>query len=323
MTRAAVVLWGVVLAGCGTPATSGGGGQGGGIGAGGGMGGLGGGSGSSAEQACTAYATALCNRVDVCIPYGTKAFSGDVATCISRYKLSCIHALGVPTTGATPSKLNACAATLGTASCASIREGTAGCQYAGTQAAGTGCGSNSQCASAYCKYTTSPSCGVCANRVSNGGTCGSPADCIDGSTCVSGVCRAKGAAGASCGSTAPCGDGLFCASGQCAPAGTTAGAPCDFFDIDSCDYLSGLFCNSQDVCSVILLADAGKQCGISNTSVVFCSYNGTCQGTSTAGTCVAVVADGQPCNATQGRNCHDPAICLNGVCTVVDPKTCN
>lgn len=315
MTRAAGVVLGFVLVGCGTPATSGGGGSGG-------QGGTGGGStGSTPEQACTAYATALCNRVDVCIPYGTKAFSGDVATCISRFKLSCIPALGVPTTGATVANLNACAATLGTASCSSIREGTAACQYRGTQAAGTACGSNSQCASAYCKYTTSPSCGVCANRVSNGGQCSSPADCIDGSGCSNGVCRAKGGAGAICGSTAPCGDGLWCASGQCAPSATTAGSTCDFNDVDSCDYLSGLFCNSQDRCAAILLAGAGQQCGVSNTSVVFCSYNGTCT-SNTNGVCVAVVPDGQACNASQSKNCLDPAICSNGICTIVDPSSC-
>ena len=130
MIRAAALLIAVLVVGCGSSTGSTGGGSGGsggsagggsggsagggsgGGGAGGGSGGGTGGSGgsgggmSSADQACTAYASALCNRVNVCIPFGTETFYGDVATCIARYKLSCVPALGLPTSGATPAKLN-------------------------------------------------------------------------------------------------------------------------------------------------------------------------------------------------------------------------
>ncbi len=320
MTRATVVALAALVVGCGGSGSTG---VGGGTGGSGGTGGAGGGSaGISADQACTNYATAYCNKLNGCFPFATTAFYGDVATCIARGKLICLPQLALSTTGSTPSKWDACVPMLSTASCAAVRAGKAGCRFSGMLAAGSACGSGSQCAGGYCRLSTN-SCGVCASRVANGNNCTTSDDCLDGK-CLNAICVARRQAGAACATTTQCDDLLYCKNSVCTAVLTTAGAACDPNDSDSCDYLSGVFCNNSNVCARIQFAGPGAACGVmANDSYVECSSGATCKTNGAIfGTCVGAAADGQACNPTNDLNCVDPAACESGSCRLYSPGSC-
>ncbi|MBS1151603.1 MAG: Thiamin-phosphate pyrophosphorylase [Myxococcaceae bacterium] len=326
MRGSALILAALVLGCSGTGGSGGSGGSGAsggsGGGAGGSSGGAGGGSAITAEQACTNLATAFCNKVNSCTPFAIGAFYGDVATCIARMKLTCLPPLGLSNSGASPAKIDACVPMMTSASCAAMRAGTAGCHFTGALAAGAVCGSESQCASGYCKLS-SFSCGVCAAKVTNGGNCTASEDCLSGSTCINAVCVAKRALGAACSPTLPCGDLLYCKAGQCSAVVTTAGQACDPNDSDSCDFLSGLFCNSSDVCAQIQAAAPGAACGALVSGYVDCAGGGTCKTNGgLSGTCIAPAADGAACDFNNGVDCRASAACEAGVCKLYNPASC-
>ena len=152
-----------------------------------------------------------------------------------------------------------------------------------------------------------------------------PDNCLDGSTCLNAVCTAKKGVGGSCATTAACGDLLYCKSGQCTAVATTSGATCDLNDSDSCDYFSGLYCDDITTqCKPVTLVNANEGCGAYTLSFRACTAAGTCRvNGGISGTCVAVVADGQTCNANSDLNCLDPASCEAGVCRLWNPSSCN
>src|SRR6185369_8267421 len=75
------------------------------------------GSSVSPDKACTDLAAAFCTEVSNCAaPLITLGY-GDVATCQTRLKLSCLPSLMAPSTSATPDKLDSCAMAVDGAMC--------------------------------------------------------------------------------------------------------------------------------------------------------------------------------------------------------------
>jgi len=101
-------------------------------------------------QACTAWASNHCRRLEACAPVSLQAGYGDVETCVARNEVGCDAALRAPGTGATAASIEACAAASGAASCEDVVVGRApaGCAVSGTLQAGAACGDDSQCAGA-------------------------------------------------------------------------------------------------------------------------------------------------------------------------------
>jgi hypothetical protein len=303
----------VVLVSCG-------GATGGGTGGGGGSGG----GGLTADQACTSLATAICNKTSSCFPFAFKVNYADLASCIVRAKQSCVPALAAPGTGATAAKIDDCAKGFTAQSCADDRIGArpAACAFSGTLAAGIACGSSAQCATGYCKLTT-PSCGVCSNRVAATGACSVDPDCVDGHSCVAGACVALKAVGAVCNPNQPCFPGLYCKAGVCAVAPTSLNAACDGTNVDSCDFYAGVYCNDSSVCGQVQTTSAGSMCGLTSTTATVCVAQGTCRANGgLIGTCVAPAEDGQSCNPNLDLNCLEPAVCEGGVCKLANPAAC-
>ncbi len=316
--------------GGGTSSAGGGAGTGGGSGTGGsssagGGTGTGGGSGAiTADQATTNFATAYCNKLNTCTPFAIPYYWIDVPTCIARTKLNILPALGgLSGSGNSPTVVNNCVATLNAATCGQLRAGTAGCKPTGSKPAGSSCGASSQCQSGYCKYTSN-SCGTCANRVATGGNCTDTSDCVDNNTCVNAICRARGNVGAACSMIAPCTDLAYCKNAVCTAVTTAVNGPCDPNDSDSCDFLSGLYCDDvSSTCKQMQFANAGQQCGTFTNGFVVCKGADTCNiVTGLTGTCIGAAADGAACNPQSNLNCHDPAACEGGTCKLYNPSSC-
>ena len=303
---------------------SGGNSGGSGGGGAGGNGGSGGGTGLTADEACNNLAVALCSKTDSCTPFATSIYYGDASACAARSKLSCVPALALSSTGATPAKIDACAKAVAALGCSDnqLAYSLPDCVFKGTLAAGTACGSNSQCVGGYCRFTSS-TCGVCSSRNAAGGSCTAAADCVAGATCVNGTCATQLPIGMACSASKPCKLGLYCKAGSCAAAGTMANTPCDSNITESCNFLAGFFCGQSNVCVKSQVANTGSACGLSATNYTECTYGGTCNTSGgTVGTCVAAVLDGQACDSTNALNCLAPATCENGTCKLTNPGSC-
>ncbi len=286
-----------------------------------------GGSGGSGSGDCNSVATSICNKLNQCSPLVIKLTYGDVPTCVTRAAMSCASGTTASGASVTPAELGACADAYSKLDCADLMRGIntpSECKVTGTLANGTTCGADAQCKSGYCSVKTGI-CGACADQVGAGKTCTTSNGCTSGLICnSSGVCATPVKAGGTCTSSLDCAAGLVCPTGsKTCTAPVAAGQACTGGD---CDQLAGAFCNPQtNVCETIQVVAAGQPCGLVSGAVVGCSGGGHCNipTGSTQGTCQAPAADGAACDAQKGPTCLQPALCVNGQCTLSNPKNCN
>jgi len=208
---------------------------------------------------------------------------GDLATCESRLKASCVTALGVTGNANTPQKVSDCAAAVATWTCDDFVIGAnppAACaQVTGSVAIGSPCSAAGQCQSGFCAYSAS-ACGACAAAP----TAGQPSTPTDqcGPALVRGAngnCQVPSKAGAACGAMQVCSAGLRCIGGTCKALDSTVST---------------------------------GACGDVSGKVVGCTQ-GTCPG-GMMPMCVARAADGAACDLTKGPFCMAPALCISGTC---------
>src|SRR5512140_3386064 len=69
------------------------------------------------DDACHQFALATCQRLAACTPFRLQQVYGDVATCVASAAPYCSEIFCVPDTGATPAKIDACAAAVPSLTC--------------------------------------------------------------------------------------------------------------------------------------------------------------------------------------------------------------
>jgi hypothetical protein len=286
---------------------------------------------AASDQACAAWATQYCDRLDFCAPLSVEVAYGDVARCIDRNRPLCTSALEANGTGSGPASLEACARAYDAASCDDVVVGRApaSCKSTGTLPQGAPCGDDSQCAGAgsYCHTSAAQACGTCATLGAAEAPCESDKDCEYGLVCYF-TCMPPVTLGAECdGMTRQCPQTLVCYDYVCvAPAPVGAGCKPR---ADACDRDHGLFCDPHArVCARYAVADVGAPCGAGTICKgSSCeSMNGPTMGdpglADPASTCAAYARDGAKCDATSGPSCTPPAGCVRDVCQMPEPSTC-
>lgn len=299
----------------------------------------------SADQACTDFASTLCDKVQTCTGgLWVQSVYGDLANCQSRAKAECMQGLSAPNTAAMPSDVASCSSAAKSVQCTALfsNDLPAVCApKSGGLADGAPCGTDSQCKSAFCAFNDDKEvCGVCAVKPTEGGAAvrgKCPLGLVasqDDSTCVKPT-----AVGGACDPKKACATGSSCFGGKCVADLGTEGAVCNEKDGPVCDGMKGLGCLGGK-CIKITLAAAGAECGVKIegtgttakiTGLVACEKGGWCKGLDAAagkftGTCEAAAADGAACIADadfqKGPGCIEPAECVNGKCTLPDAATC-
>lgn len=314
--------------------------------------------GTSADQACGDLASARCAEIDKCgNGHGVTVKYGDTATCTSRLKNQCLTNLGAPSTGASPTTVEACAQAIPGEDCPTFLGNDAPdpcVPPAGTVAIGGACGVSAQCASTYCLVPVGASCGTCAAVPAAGDSCTASRECggRGGLICsrISGQCVVGGKQNDTCDDTHPCSAELSCVrtrdddagadagisvTGTCQPSGATAGAACrtGSVNLPACDKNMYFTCdNKARQCVADSFAAAAAPCGDLDAGVTDCTGGALCatSGDKT-GTCLAPAADGTACDSANGPTCLPPARCIGtatdggvtGTCTLVDPSSCH
>ena len=291
----------------------------------------------SADQACSDYAAAICNRASTCSTVLVQVNWGDVASCAASFKTLCLNALAAPSTSITPNRTETCSKAITSATCDDVfdRNPPPDCRpTAGTIANGVACGDDSQCASTYCNRGANASCGTCSPvRAKVGEACTGDDSCDFQLKCASNVCVALGASGAACDVKRPCASSLVCSIPMGAMAGTCAapaadGQPCTSgIGLGTCDIKTGDYCNPKTkVCEKLAVSTGTGACGydMATGKVTVCASNGTCAalGVGMTGNCQAAAAAGATCNPTMGPACVVGATCVNNVCKLSDPASC-
>jgi hypothetical protein len=283
----------------------------------------------TADDACNTGAAALCGKVKSCAPLLLTLIFGDEATCTAAYKQACLATLAAPKTGATPAAIKQCGTDAMSSACSELlsHNPPTSCRPTGGMIAnGMACGDDWQCTSGRCSVPANATCGVCGDRAAAGGTCTGDEDCAYALACTAGVCVARGAPGAPCDLTHPCAFGSACIAADGGTSGTcgtpaAAGEPCTGGE---CDTASAAFCNPLTRrCQVAMSAMAGGACGIVNGNLVFCEgAAGACTTPTGAvmGTCPALVEPGGAC--AMGMPCKAGSKCVNSVCKISDPSSC-
>ena len=287
----------------------------------------------SLDEACTTWSSDVCAKYSTCSDFFVKYIYGDLATCKTRLKLSCVGYLGATGSSYTPGKIITCGKAYSTMTCTDFFSGPtpSECSLAGTIIGGKACGANAQCTSGFCVLDVAATCGTCAPAVSPGGACikgQCPEDlnCIGATTTTAGLCQKPGKLGDTCSSSVPCSVAFSCFGGKCVtPA--AAGTTCDASSTTAadCALLDGLYCDpTAKLCKVFGQAKAGESCGaIPSASYAVCISSGFCKlSGGTTGTCMASAADGATCDTTAGPKCMSPAGCLSSVCKLGDPSSC-
>lgn len=292
--------------------------------------------GLSAMQACAAYAKATCTQANTCAPFTVTINFNDETTCEQREAMGCAALFGIHGSTLTPTALDACATAISGETCTQYLDNhqPAECDFKGTLADGSACGTASQCSSGYCKLAAGSSCGTCAMRT---GTCATDADCPSdqlcaGTTCVTPVTQ-----------TGMCDNGMHICQrtmvclgeqmndsglGGCGTPGGV-GAACQ--DAEDCKGGVGIVCDTTAMmCVQAQTAATGASCGIVGGALVYCTGGDVCAnlmkvndaGLPVEGTCHLPAADGAPCG--NGIGCTEPAVCSPKTlkCTLPDPGSC-
>jgi hypothetical protein len=270
----------------------------------------------AADAACDHFVQVLCDQLDKCAPFSIKMQFGDKPTCQSRMKPGCLNTLKDPGTTNTASRLDACVQKAQAQSCDDLFNHVVPdeCRaMPGALADGAACGDDGQCQNAHCDKQGEV-CGVCRQRAS----CNYDVDCASGSICSVGKCVQRVSRGGSCASEEPCAYGLACDGTTCQPV-REAGQSCtETIQGGNCDSTQGDYCDlDTKICGVSVLADIGQKCGPDGGSWwISCVAGAACSNN----LCVAVPADGDPCNPDIG--CLAPARCTNSRCVMPDTSTC-
>ncbi len=313
-----------VLVGCSSSSSSGGATDGGTDG---------GGSGPTADQACTDYAKAVCDRAAKCSAALIQSSFGDAAACNASVKSDCLATLGAPSTSTTPTIAATCVPAITAMTCGDLFTGNtpAVCRVPGKLADGAACGADAQCVTDYCSTTSTSICGTCGKAPAAGEACDTK-KCGPGLTCTSNKCAAPIKSGAACDGTLPCEFGTGCTDGKCAALAATAGAACaaDGKGAPPCDLFAGLFCEpTSKKCKAFKFAGGGETCGYDATAsdFVLCAKDGVCKVAKAGdaqGKCVASAGAGTACStdAAVGPKCNEGLSCVSGTCKALDPGSC-
>ncbi len=280
----------------------------------------------AADKACTDEASAFCERLEKCNPFGLLTQFGARPQCNDRMKIHCIAGRGATGSTFATDKIAGCAKALPTVSCYDFvtKNLPAGCADSGILDDGKGCGSNYQCRSGDCRVDKGM-CGLCGpTSVAIDGTCTTDGPCGAQARCVSGKCTRLVKTGGDCDTSIglSCWLGaVACVGNKCTENAMKAGDACDEL---SCDYLTGLLCNATTkVCDKIVLAKAGETCVIGDKpceASAFCKTDGT-----RTGKCVARAVDGAGCDPSVGAVCVFPYRCdsTSSKCVPPDPSQCD
>jgi hypothetical protein len=182
-------------------------------------------------------------------------------------------------------------------------------------ASGSTCGNDDTCVA----ITPSGKGGSCAG--------GRATPCAPGLYCAStGTCQAAATAGQTCGINTPCASPLACTGSRNDAGGSTCqrpgplGAPCG----DDEDCASGLGCSpTTDTCDGVAWTSGGQTCG-GLTHCLGASCSNMFPGNDVPqGTCPIVLADGQPCSASDTTSvCNLFSYCTNGLCVPNNSVVC-
>jgi hypothetical protein len=317
---------------------------------------------ATAAQACASQAAAYCAYAERCEPSLLKKEFGDAANCTARLNVACVWATapGVTVTAAQRQACAASWASRGCRE--AVDPMTSPCNFEsakGTLADGVACGTDTQCAGGDCYFNTSvpadggtpsaPVCGQCrtlpgagkpcldarcdatswcdpgshmcrphADLAPEAASCGvSDAGttlCAFGLTCgTSGTCVKAPAEGQPC--TEVCAGGMLCVGGTCKPY-PKPGEPCTgMCESDStCEY-------ETKICVANTWVKSGESCSASGKPTG--CLGGQCETSGDGGmTCVARIADGQPCGPGTSRICQYSSQCVGDVCTPPTPDRC-
>ena len=255
-------------------------------------------------QACTNFANAFCDRLQVCSSFVMSVLYGDATTCKSRWVLSCLPNFGITGTSATPARTSSCAQSIPNIACDKFINGdfpTECLAAPGQVPLGGGCGDDAQCTTSFCARSATSACGTCQPTT------------IVGDPCIQGSCSVA------TNTVCPAG-GTKCIKPKAGKVGDACTAQ------EECDVGNQVGCNTVTSKTCIALTLSTGTCGANNplspTSVAVCGNGGTCSGPF-AGSCAPVAQDGQACmTGDTGSHCRFPAKCIGGTCVVPDPGTC-
>src|SRR5258708_4008433 len=120
--------------------------------------------GPTLDAACNSWAANLCSHYDTCSTFFLKYVFGDIPTCKTRVKISCVDLLGAPGSNYTPSSIITCGNSYTTQSCTDFLSNrvTSECSVVGSYINGHACGANAQCSSGFCHVSPGTTCGLCA-----------------------------------------------------------------------------------------------------------------------------------------------------------------
>jgi hypothetical protein len=303
--------------------------------------------GPSSDKACSDSAYARCTRLQACSPTEVQLRYGDLGTCESVSTAYCMNNLAAPSTGATPSSIEACVQAIPNWDCGDYmlsQNVPPECQTTpGGLPAGAACAFPGQCQSAFCAIVPGAGCGTCAPVPQPGDGCLELASCGLTLACdgTPPTCLAPAQPMAVCIPGQSCTVGNECvgensatgASGTCKLAVETAGAACSP-TVGECDFFAGLTCNTMTMqCVAAQFGGAGQPCNyVASANVtMFCAAGGKCIAATPGaqGTCSGSSTIGGPCDLAVGPTCVTPSRCIvgseggtGGTCQVPDGTMC-
>jgi hypothetical protein len=247
-------------------------------------------------EACAAYASAWCGRLETCGLGELRTKYGTTGQCAARVELHCVSSANAKSSPpADPSAIAACAAARASVSCNNLYDDLVGCPSgAGTLPNGAKCAYGNQCVGEKCAFAGS-SCGTCATGSPDRGldqTCSTQADCSPVLVCRGGKCAAPRALGEAC------------------TPGTT----------DDCGAFEGRYCDpTSKTCKEYQYESDGGPCGALTKGWTVCLAGNCVTPSGGVGSCRAAAAEGSACT---DRPCLFPAVCAGGLCVLPDPTKC-
>ncbi len=286
------------------------------------------------DDVCADFGDKACERINACAPALLQKNYGTVKVCSDRLRIGCLIDAKAPGARVFENPLHDCIQKFPDATCSDVLNDQVltSCYPAGARPASAACGSHSQCASGYCRIAAG-TCGVCTARAADGAKCDSTREdnrqCAAGLVCAANICVVPAASGKTCDdNTKPCLRLLSCVAGSCVAAGDTGDTCADDKD---CNNWSGFYCTkdasaTEGKCQKVTLISIGSRCTAAGPP---CVAAGVCGPASGGDRCLEAAKDDFVCGGpgdagvSSGPGCLLPARCLDKLCTLPSPFSCN
>lgn len=264
------------------------------------------------DETCAEVARVDCDDFNECSPVYLGWLYGSYDACLARSSEVCRVQSSLAGSNRTADEMLRCTRAVAAQACNDTTSPAECASRPGALPKGGGCQADAQCASSFCRREVSDFCGVCADRVPDGGACTRSRHCESG-RCSMAKCAPVLNEGDRC-NTLDCSNEITCVEGICKKITRVGEGQACNFELTQCEF--DMSC-VDGRCIKDILVDPGQKCGVLDNGGFALCRGSACD----FQLCVELPPVASACSSE--GTCAGTAVCHLGLCKALTNDVCD